>query len=82
MVVITHRPGSTGWEFCSEAGGLQGGGRSLQKCIDASEHAVRQYMSYVGFDVRAALPHQVRHVVSRVPWDDVHERARQLTLRG
>ena len=66
MIVFTHRSSPRGWEFDSEAGGLNGSSRSLQQSLDRAEHSARLYLTYrQGYPV---LPpdasREVDHVVS------------------
>jgi hypothetical protein len=65
MIVLTHRPSGNGWDFNSETGGLDGSGRTLEQCIDSSEHAARHYLTRVrGYPVlQEDARHQVEHVV-------------------
>jgi hypothetical protein len=67
MIVFTHRPSTHGWTFHSEAGDLDGGGRTLERSMDSSEHAARHRLSLEqGYPVLADdVRHQVEHVVAR-----------------
>jgi hypothetical protein len=66
MIVFTHRPCTVrGWEFESDEGHLNGGGRTLAQSKDSSEHAARQYLTRTqGYEVlqRDAL-YRVDHVI-------------------
>ena len=59
MIEVEHRRIHGNWEFETPTGVVQGGGRTLRECIDASEHAVRHHLTSVrGYEV---LPEDARH---------------------
>jgi hypothetical protein len=45
MITITHRPARHGWEYQADVQGIDGGGRSFEESVDASDHEVRRYLS-------------------------------------
>jgi hypothetical protein len=64
MIVVTHRPGLTGWVFDSDVG-LDGATRTLEASMECSEHAARHYLSRrQGYEVlQDDARYQVEHVV-------------------
>jgi hypothetical protein len=76
MIVMRHSPDRLGWEYTATAANLHGGGRTLDECIDTSEHAARYYLTQLqGHAVRHEdARHIVRHTVST--GIDVHPSSR------
>ena len=64
MIVFMHRPSRCGWEFRSEACGLQGASRSLEDSVDNAEHAARHYLSRL--QGRAVLQDDARQQVDHI----------------
>jgi hypothetical protein len=64
MIVVTHRPGRSGWEFDSDVG-LDGATRTLEASMECAEHAARHYLSrQQGYEVlQDDARYQVEHVV-------------------
>ena len=63
MIEVTHRPAPYGWQYRTDVG-LDGGGRSLDACVETSEHAVRVYLSRkTGYDVQ---PQEARDLTRHV----------------
>jgi hypothetical protein len=77
MIVMNHSPDRLGWKYHAAAANLHGGGRTLDECIDTSEHAARYYLTQLrGYPVRHEdARHSVRHRISRTPVIDAHQSA-------
>jgi hypothetical protein len=74
MIVMRHSPDRLGWEYNAAAAHLHGGGRTLDECIDTSEHAARCYLTQLrGYAVRHEdARHSVRHTISHTPAIHIH----------
>ncbi len=65
MIVMRHHQTHNGWVYSAASANIEGGGRTLEGSMDASEHSARHHLSAVhGYaveheDARA----QVRHTI-------------------